>query len=238
MPNLLGSLMKLTTSRLEPKGSRATLPPSTFWGSFYEFISMQNTSLPAQKSQLRKQIIQQRNALSSNEQNVASNAILSHLKSLKKSLDLTNVAFYFSFAGEINTQPLIEWFWQQGANVYLPVLHPFSKGELLFLKYTKESILLPNKYGIKEPKLNCLDVLPTSHLTTIFTPLVAFDAKGHRLGMGGGYYDRTLASSIQSNSPAIMGIAHSLQYVSHIPTEPWDISLSTVITPNKIWYCN
>ena len=69
--------------------------------------------------------------------------------------------------------------------VYLPVLHPFSRGNLLFLHYHPHSELVVNRLKITEPKLDVRDVLPLSELDVLITPLVAFDEQGQRLGMGG-----------------------------------------------------
>ncbi|WP_159287438.1 5-formyltetrahydrofolate cyclo-ligase, partial [Klebsiella pneumoniae] len=103
------------------------------------------------------------------------------------------IALYLANDGELNTQPLIEWLWQQGKQVYLPVLHPFAKGHLLFLHYHTHTPMDKNRYGIAEPKLDQRLICPVRELDIIGTPLVAFDQSGQRLGMGGGYYDRTLA---------------------------------------------
>ncbi|VTN11626.1 5-formyltetrahydrofolate cyclo-ligase family protein [Raoultella terrigena] len=97
------------------------------------------------------------------------------------------VALFLSFDGELDTRPLIEQLWRAGKRVYLPVLHPFSPGNLLFLHYHPQSELAINRLKIHEPKLDVRDVLPLSQLDVLITPLVAFDALGQRLGMGGGF---------------------------------------------------
>ena len=97
------------------------------------------------------------------------------------------VALFLSFDGELDTQPLIDQLWRAGKKVYLPVLHPFSKGNLLFLHYHPHSELVVNRLKITEPKLDVRDVLPLSQLDVLITPLVAFDEQGQRLGMGGGF---------------------------------------------------
>ncbi len=67
------------------------------------------------------------------------------------------------------------------------MLHPFSRGNLLFLHYHPHSELVVNRLKITEPKLDVRDVLPLSELDVLITPLVAFDEQGQRPGMGGGF---------------------------------------------------
>ena len=114
----------------------------------------------------------------------------------------------------------------QGKNVYLPVLHPFSAHQLLFLRFDDEKELVPNRFGILEPKLDVQKVLPINALEMIFVPLVACDKQGNRLGMGGGFYDRTLAQSPHLIS---VGLAHRCQQVERLPLESWDMPLSHLI---------
>jgi 5-formyltetrahydrofolate cyclo-ligase len=149
------------------------------------------------------------------------------------------IAIYLANDGELNTQPYINWCWKNEISVYLPVIHPFSKGNLLFIRYTETSILIKNKYGISEPKLDVRNIIPVDKLDIIFTPLVAFDPQGNRLGMGGGFYDRTLATwylQYQKNNktkPMPMGLAHDCQKVNTIPVKTWDIPLPKIITPTN-----
>ncbi len=144
------------------------------------------------------------------------------------------VAVFLSFDGELDTQPLIEQLWRAGKRVYLPVLHPFSPGNLLFLHYHPHSELVVNQFKIREPALDVRDVLPLAELDVLIVPLVAFDAEGQRLGMGGGFYDRTLQNYHQHGIQPV-GYAHDCQQVAAIPAEAWDIPLPAVITPSKVW---
>lgn len=112
------------------------------------------------------------------------------------------------------------------------MLHPFSPGNLLFLHYHPQSQLIVNRLKIREPKLDVRDVLPLAELDVLVTPLVAFDVSGQRLGMGGGFYDRTLQNWQQYRLQPV-GYAHDCQQVDSLPSEEWDIPLPAVITPGK-----
>lgn len=153
-----------------------------------------------------------------------------------------HVAIYLANDGEIETMPFIEWCWQQKISVYLPVIHPFSKGQLLFLAFTKTTNLVKNEYGILEPKLDVRRIIELSKLDIIYTPLVAFDPHGNRLGMGGGFYDRTLAcwyrqyEKNKQAKPFPIGLAHDCQLVDKIPNEIWDIPLPKIITPSTSYH--
>ena len=91
-----------------------------------------------------------------------------------------------------------------------------------------------NRLKITEPKLDVRDVLPLSQLDVLITPLVAFDEQGQRLGMGGGFYDRTLQNWQQYGLQPV-GYAHDCQGVEALPVEKWDVPLPAVVTPSKTW---
>ncbi|MFM2483227.1 5-formyltetrahydrofolate cyclo-ligase [Celerinatantimonas sp. YJH-8] len=182
---------------------------------------------------IRQQIRQRRRQLSVTEQELAGHAVKNRLQSLLEQSTIQRVALYLSVDGELSTRPLIELCWALAVDVYLPVLHPFSQGHLLFLKYTPQTQLIENRFKIQEPKLNCLDVLPPAQLNILFTPLVAFDASGNRLGMGGGFYDRTFATLPEQIQR--IGLAHDLQYYPQLPIAEWDQPLDQIITPSKSW---
>lgn len=144
------------------------------------------------------------------------------------------IALFLSFDGELNTRPLIARLWQRKQEVYLPVLHPFSEGQLLFIRFDPETSLQPNRLRIPEPPLDIRNLATLSELDVLMVPLVAFDIQGQRLGMGGGFYDRTLQNWSQHGFLPV-GLAHDCQQVETLPVAEWDVPLPVVITPSKIW---
>ncbi|WP_276973239.1 5-formyltetrahydrofolate cyclo-ligase [Tatumella ptyseos] len=188
----------------------------------------------SERQQIRAQIRRQRQALSPQQQQQAAQQVAERALSLPLLAQARNVALFLSFDGELNTRPLISRLWQRGQQVYLPVLHPFSTGQLLFIRYLPDTPLNPNRYGIPEPSLNLTELAPLDTLDIILVPLVAFDARGQRLGMGGGFYDRTL-QHWQQHGVLPAGLAHCCQQVPALPTEQWDIPLPVIITPEKVW---
>ncbi|WP_375752574.1 5-formyltetrahydrofolate cyclo-ligase [Vibrio sp. HN007] len=188
------------------------------------------------RTDIRKSIRSKRQSLSALEQTLAAEEALQKLQSLPEIDAAKRIAIYLSADGEIDTRPIIDYFWQQGKEVTLPVLHPFSKGHLLFLRYSHNTPMCENKFNIQEPVLDQTQIVPVSQLDIVFTPLVAFDSTGNRMGMGGGYYDRTLEKWFKTGKgPTPIGIAHNCQQIDHVPVEPWDIPLPAIITPNKTW---
>lgn len=184
------------------------------------------------RSQLRKEIRQRRNALSAKEQSTATIKLTQRLSCHKEILKAKRIAIYLNNDGELSTTSFIEWCWLNEKEVFLPVVHPFSKGNLLFLQYQQETQLVKNVYGILEPKLDVTMVCPIAKLDVICTPLVAFDNSGARLGMGGGFYDRSLANWQQTKLYPL-GLAHDCQLVDSVPVEGWDVPLPEIITPSK-----
>ncbi|MDE9431997.1 5-formyltetrahydrofolate cyclo-ligase [Xenorhabdus bovienii] len=195
---------------------------------------MQSDPFLSLRKSIRKQIRQLRQNLSPEQQSRFAQQVAQNVVSHPKIQQANKVALYLSFDGELDTRPLIQQLWQQNKQVYLPVLHPFSRHHLLFLHYHAETPLNCNRFNIEEPPLDVRQVLPVSELDVMFIPLVAFDNTGQRLGMGGGFYDRTLAKWQQQNFYPI-GLAHDFQLVNVLPSANWDIPLPEIITPEKIW---
>ena len=183
---------------------------------------------------IRKQIRQARQQLSAFEQQQAAQSLCQQFLSLPELSQSQHIAIYLHNDGEIATTELITALWQLGKSVYLPILHPFTAGYLVFQRYQATTAMTANKYGIAEPKLNCEEIKVAAELDLILTPLVAFDAQGQRMGMGGGFYDRTFANQPLAQRRMI-GLAHDCQRVDNIPTEAWDVPLPVVITPSTIY---
>ena len=180
------------------------------------------------RNQLRQQIRKTRANLTALQQQQAEDSITQQALALIEERNAQHIALYVSFDGEISTDKLIKTLWAQDKHVYLPVLHPFNPNHLLFLRYLPDTSMLKNKFGIWEPKLNVQNVLPLDELDILFTPLVAFDKQGNRLGMGGGFYDRAL-QNWQNASFIPVGLAHQCQQVEQLPTEAWDVPLHQIL---------
>ena len=217
------------TGFLGPSGSRTTTRSGTLGPSFKTILSnrMKSTQQTL-RNQLRQQIRKTRANLTALQQQQAEDSITQQALALIEAQNAQHIALYVSFDGEISTEKLIKTLWAQDKHVYLPVLHPFNPNHLLFLRYLPDTSMLKNKFGIWEPKLNVQNVLPLDELDILFTPLVAFDKQGNRLGMGGGFYDRTLQH--WQKSPFIpVGLAHQCQQVEQLPTEAWDVPLHQIL---------
>ena len=195
---------------------------------------MSEKAKPNKRQLIRQQSRAKRNALTDLEQQQASKQALQQCLNQHLLSPGSKVAFYLAADGELDPAPLFEHCWQNGITTYLPILHPFSSGHLLFLHYHANSSMQANRFGIAEPKLSCLDICPLPELNIIFTPLVAFDEKLNRMGMGGGFYDRTLAPIERDHlNTKVVGLAHECQQVESLPVDSWDVPMQTIITPLK-----
>lgn len=209
----------------------------------------------ATRNELRQQVRAKRKNLSRFEQQHCADNLLTQLRMREDVNHAKNIAIYLANDSELDPMPFINWCWQENKSTYLPVIHPFSAGHLLFLHFDKNSVMQPNQYGILEPKLDVRLIKSINDIDIIFTPLVAFDPSGNRLGMGGGFYDRTLSlwylkyqtqkQQVQQNAPSNsrfkpypIGLAHDVQMIAQVPSQHWDIPLPEIITPTKQYKFN
>ncbi len=186
---------------------------------------------------LRQTLRQARNALTFEQQQDAADAIASRLGTFTQVSQASSLAMYLPNDGEVDLRPFSQNSQSSASSLRLalPVLHPFCKGHLLFLHYHTNTAMQTNRFGIEEPALDCTGVIPVAELDVILMPLVGFDADGNRLGMGGGFYDRTLAQRHRWPArPALIGIAHDCQQVESLPVASWDVPLDAIVTPSQV----
>lgn len=195
--------------------------------------SMSSPSM-LQRQEIRQQVRHLRRAMTDEQQAQAAEQLAELALNYAPVTAARNIALFLSVDGELNTRPLIARLWHLKKAVYLPVLHPFSPGNLLFLRYSPDTPLLPNKLRIPEPPLDIRQLITFDQLDLMLVPLVAFDQHGQRLGMGGGFYDRTLQNWRQHGFLPV-GVAHDCQQVDNLPVAEWDVPLPAVMTPSKLW---
>ena len=195
---------------------------------------MQSSFTELSRNDLRTHFRALRCKLTQTEQLTAARKLVAQC-SQKNVLDsVQSVALYLANDGELDPQILIQHCWEKGMTVYLPVLHPFATGRLAFFEYTKLTPMKKNRFGILEPKLDVRTITKISDLDVVFMPLVAFDTNGHRLGMGSGFYDRTLAKVGNSTKTQLIGLAHDCQQAEALTSQSWDIPLSKIVTPTRV----
>ena len=181
---------------------------------------------------LRRKIRQQRRQLDPLQQKRAASRLCKSVTNSTVFQRSRHIAFYLPSDGEIDPTLALEEACRRKKICYLPVLAPLSR-QLLFVRYKPGDTLVLNRFGIPEPNPLTNQSIKPWALDLVVTPLVAFDAKGARLGMGGGYYDRSFAFLKRSRikKPTLLGVAHQLQrHPTSLPEQPWDVPLDKTLT--------
>ncbi len=139
--------------------------------------------------------------------------------------------------GEIDPVKVMQWCWDNSKIPYVPVVER-ERNKLVFAEVTPQTRFRENRFGIREPENAETRIVAAQQLDLVLVPLVAFDQTGNRLGMGGGFYDRTFEflTNTDTAEPELIGIAHEIQKVQRIDVEPWDIPLTTVVTDKQVYY--
>ncbi len=181
---------------------------------------------------LRKLIRAGRHGLRPAQQRAAAQRLCHSVLASRSFRAARRIAIYIAADGEIDPAPICRAAWRHSKQVFLPVLHPLRRNCLIFVRYRESDRLLPNRFGIPEPTSLRRPIAPWQ-LDLVLVPLVAFDSAGNRLGMGGGFYDRSFAVAKAlrwPRRPRLCGLAHRLQQVAALPVNNWDVPLARVFT--------
>jgi len=189
-------------------------------------------------TELRRALRQRRRELNDLQQAQLSLSICQHLSRNQLFLRAQHLALYLPNDSEVDLLPLLHHAWTMNKTVYLPVLGLRFTGRLWFVPYQSGDKLYRNRFGIAEPVHAHKDrYSPPRSLDLILLPLVGFDRAGHRLGMGGGFYDKSLAQrhiAPRWRRPKCIGIAFGLQEVPQLQAQAWDVPLDGVVTEQGI----
>ncbi len=186
------------------------------------------------QQQWRQEKRQARKNLSATDKAQKSQAIIKQIIGSEDYQNAKHIGAYLAMPEEVNIQTLIETAWQDGKSVYLPIV--IGRGKpLLFAPYHTDSLLIQGTLSINIPDCNTDSYISADKLDLVITPLVAFDEDNNRIGMGGGFYDRTFAfrksKEKPKKKPKLIGTAFAVQRTdSLIPVNEWDIRLDRVIT--------
>ena len=189
-----------------------------------------------QRRELRDSLRYLRRNLPFSDQQSASNAVYDFIIRQDFFLSATHLAFYISFDGELNPKKILQEAITQRKSCYLPMTSNSGADRLNFGLYDQETTLKENKWGIEEPLPQGSLISPLK-LEVVFVPLVGFDDKCSRLGMGKGLYDKTFNFKRRNSltQPLLVGLAHECQHVQEIPAENWDVKLDLIVTGERIY---
>lgn len=189
------------------------------------------------RTQLRRLMRERRRALSPAERRRSSVRLTRRIQCFRIFRNSQRLALYLPNDGEMDLTLLILRATQRRKRCYLPTLCPLGKRVLWFAPYRLGNPLRLGRLHIPEPIFSRAERVRARNLDLILVPVVAFDAKGNRLGMGGGYYDQTLAflSSRRSwRKPRIVGVAYDFQQITALKPRPWDVPLDAIITETRV----
>ncbi|CRI65142.1 5-formyltetrahydrofolate cyclo-ligase [Thiocapsa sp. KS1] len=192
---------------------------------------------------LRRTLRDSRRSLSARCQRAHARRVCGLLRRDARFLRARRIAAYWPTDGELDPLPLVHQALERGKAAYLPILGMAfgreGRAKLRFARYLPRQRMRPNRFGIPEPGLRGRHVRPVRDLDLILMPLVGFDSNGNRIGMGGGFYDRTLAylkTRRHWRRPRLIGLAHECQRLETIVPNPWDIPLDAVVTELRIYF--
>ncbi len=179
------------------------------------------------KSELRQMVKNRLGALSPTEIVQKSEQVRVQLFSMPVFKRAKTVMLYASTKGEVHTPPMIVDALNSGKTVLLPRM---DADKILACKVSDFDELVPNKFGINEPKGASV---PIELIDVIIVPGLAFDEKCSRIGRGHGYFDKFLALA-DKKSTRFIALAFELQIFSQIPSEPHDVPMHSVVTEKRI----
>ncbi len=193
---------------------------------------------PLPRPQLRRMLRNARRALTPSEQRQAAHGLYRQLAQHPLFRRAKHISLYLPTDGEIDPRLLLRAAQRRGKATYLPVLSAWPRTKMVFQRVKPGDKLLPNRFRILEPRVNAKRQRKVWALDLVLLPLVGFDDAGGRLGMGGGFYDRSLAYLARRQSwrkPTLLGLAHECQKVDRLAQASWDVPLAGTVT-DKQWY--
>jgi len=182
------------------------------------------------KSSIRIKLNQKRDTLTTDQVKQKSQQICANVLASDIFNNSDCIAVYSALNNEVDLSCLL----QSNKSFCLPVVQ--ADNAMAFHHCDKNTVMSKNKYGILEPQNDL--IVATKEIDLCLVPLVGFNRQGHRLGMGGGYYDRYFAQNKTKKSPTILaGMAYDFQEDDTIQAESWDVGLDIIFTNKEVIYC-
>jgi 5-formyltetrahydrofolate cyclo-ligase len=190
-----------------------------------------------EKSALRKTLRQVRASVPEGQRRLVGERILRLALRHRLIARGRRIGLYIPKGDELDCLPLLNRALWLGAVCYLPMLPPRRQKKLWFTRLHEGRHWSVNRFGIPEFGLRHARYR-AFWLDTLFLPLLGFDARGYRMGMGGGYYDASLAYLARRRywrRPRLIGLAFEAQRIERLPEDPWDVPLDGVLTESRFY---
>ena len=191
------------------------------------------------RPQLRRMLRKARRALTAHQQRQAARGLYQQLAHQPLFRRAKHIALYLPTDGEIDPRILLRAAQRRGKATYLPVLSAWPRTKMVFQRVRPGEKLKPNRFRILEPRHDLTRQRKVWALDLVLLPLVGFDDVGGRLGMGGGFYDRSLAYLARRNNwrkPTLLGLAHECQKVERLAQASWDVPLHGTVTDKALYF--
>lgn len=180
------------------------------------------------RAELRRELRARRAALTPGLRLAAADAVARHLGEQPDLRQPGYVGGYWAVNGELPLHA-VQLRLAPGQVWCLPIVQ--DDGSLRFAPWRAGDPMQPNRYGIPEPVLDPASQLAPDQLAWALLPLLGFDRRGGRLGMGGGYYDRAFAFRRDAAAPPrLVGVGYAFQELPALAAEPWDVALDAIAT--------
>ncbi len=189
---------------------------------------------------IRETIRTLRKAIPPSDRAAATAKICERFRDLKAYQNAQMVGGFLAFDGEADPLGIMVHACKMEKKVFVPIIVARNK-PLMFSPWTPQTAIRTNRFGIAEPVADPIDYVEARELDFVITPLVAFDDQCQRVGVGGGYYDRTFQFLNENkNRPRqtrMVGFALELQRVESVDHRPWDVVLDNVVTEWRVYQC-
>ena len=188
----------------------------------------QKTDLQIKKDEIRRQILEKRNNLSSKEVDKKSELIIENLAPYLKNAQ--NIMIFMDMKNEVRITKLIELYPEK--NFFISKIVNSKNREMKINKYNENELVL-HKFGYYESSSD--DFYDEKILDIVIVPALAFDSSKNRIGFGGGYYDTFLNKVREKNKNTLfIGVCYDFQMIEEVPLEGHDITLDLVINESEV----
>lgn len=189
--------------------------------------------MQSSKTSIRRQLRQARKFLTGYRRDRQQQRIRRFLTAIPQVRHARRIAAYMPFDGEPDLLPFMR---RVESKIWLPMIRSdlhldFRPAFTLNTKARRPINARHNRFGILESQR--LPILRSAQMDVILMPLVGFDRRGNRLGMGAGFYDRSLVG-LRRPRPTLIGIAFDCQEMAEVPADPWDVPLDYIVTNRGI----